>query len=275
MQNVAYIHAPDDSLVIYVDGEAFVCHPSHINYAAVEERLANRSGTVTELLELMSNALSVVSMYFDNRIKLFSDESITFDDKPVSGKLLNRLIAYIKEGAPPESFVKFMTKLFMNPEPTSIESLYDFLEANSLPILANGDFYAYKYVNEDYMDSHSRTFDNHPGNIVSMDRAGVTLDRSQNCSAGLHVGGYNYVFKHFGGGKRRLLVQVNPVDVVSVPFDYNCEKMRVSSYYVVKELTTPEEAEKLLNTSYSSNDYKPDYIEDEDDCGCGGDCDCW
>jgi hypothetical protein len=100
-------------------------------------------------------------------------------------------------------------------------------------------------VRKDYRDDRTGTFDNTPGNIVEMDRKDVTVDRHETCSSGLHVGAIAYLSSMYGGGTW-LEVLVDPSDVVSVPFDYNNQKMRVCRYKVIREITgrTQEAVEK-------------------------------
>jgi hypothetical protein len=46
--------------------------------------------------------------------------------------------------------------------------------------------------------------------------------------------------KSFGGvGSRLLIVEINPADVVSVPLDSSCQKLRTAKYKVVSEFVRP------------------------------------
>ena len=64
-----------------------------------------------------------------------------------------------------------------------------------------------------------------------MDRDSVDADSSVTCSHGLHVAAFEYAHRH---GRTLVAVKVNPVDVVSIPFDYNGQKMRVCRYKVLE-----------------------------------------
>ena len=69
----------------------------------------------------------------------------------------------------------------------------------------------------------------------------------------------------FGGPDARLvIVKINPADVVSVPKDCDCQKLRTSRYEVVKDFE--QVYKKPLNTEFS--DYDEDYDDEEEDYGC-------
>ena len=75
-----------------------------------------------------------------------------------------------------------------------------------------------------------------------------------------------------GGDGRLLLVEFDPADAVSVPTDCDFQKLRVSKYKVISDIT---DTRKELNTPvYEAN--KPIYGSDNDCCddeGCDYDCD--
>ena len=140
----------------------------------------------------------------------------------------------IEQGAPVDVLVKFWKRLKENPSKESRESLYAFLEFNHVPLLPDGCFLAYKKVRKNFMDCHSGTIDNSPGRSPEMDRSKVDPHRHNTCSHGLHVAAYRYAAHSYGGGGDILLdVKVDPKDVVTVPPDYNQQKMRVCKYTVI------------------------------------------
>lgn len=135
-------------------------------------------------------------------------------------------------------------KVTENEKRIAKESIFDYLVNTCVKITEDGCFIAYKKVREDYKDCHSGTFDNTPGNIVSQDRKLCVVARNQACSSGLHVGAWEYV--HRFGGSRILECLVDPVDVVSVPFDYKNMKMRVCRYKVIRDVTEFSDRKELL-----------------------------
>jgi bifunctional DNA-binding transcriptional regulator/antitoxin component of YhaV-PrlF toxin-antitoxin module len=122
--------------------------------------------------------------------------------------------------------------LRQNPSEESRKDLYTFLEKNHVPITEDGYFVAYKGVNNDFTDNRTGSYDNSIGKTVKMPRDQVNPDRNQTCSTGLHVAAYEYAK---GFAALLIEVKVNPRDVVSVPTDYNAQKMRVCEYTVVAE----------------------------------------
>lgn len=152
-----------------------------------------------------------------------------------------RLYDFAKDGLPIEPLVNFWKRLRNNPLDTAIEDLYAFLEKNHHPITPDGHFIAYKRVNKtgkgrkiEYRDSHRGKYNNAPGKIVSMPREKVDADRNNTCSAGLHVASWAYAQTY--SGNVLIEVIVNPEDVVSVPVDYDRQKMRVCRYQVIGEV---------------------------------------
>lgn len=69
-----------------------------------------------------------------------------------------------------------------------------------------------------------------------MNRDDVVLDPNRHCAAGLHVASYDYA-RSFSGCPRLMLVAVDPSDVVSVPTDCECAKIRVCRYTVLQDIT--------------------------------------
>jgi len=105
-----------------------------------------------------------------------------------------------------------------------------------LPITSDGYFLAYKKVRPDFLDIHSGTMNNAPGQVVEMERNEVDDDQNRTCSAGLHFCSQEYL-NHFGDStSRTVIVKINPCDVVSIPTDYNNAKGRACRYEVIGEL---------------------------------------
>lgn len=157
------------------------------------------------------------------------DGNIKIEGEFVPQVIAKRILDFMDRKYNFEPLVKFWKNLRNNPSERSRNELLSFLEHNGIPITDDGYFVAYKYVNSDFSACHDRTFKNHPGNVLSMDRSAVDADSSQTCSRGLHVAAWGYV----SGQGTIVSVKVNPVDVVSIPYDYNGQKMRVCRYMVL------------------------------------------
>lgn len=182
------------------------------------------------------------------RVIKYSNEYFDMDEKgnvfmkdepnvPVATVLAKRLVEFAKEDLPIESLVYFWKKLRKNPSANSKEQLYGFLELNHHPITSEGNFIAYKKVDRQgnkLVDNYTKKLDNSIGKIVSMPREQVVEDKNQTCSRGLHVAAWQYATGY--AGTVLIEVIVDPTDVVSVPVDYNNQKMRVCRYKVSCEV---------------------------------------
>jgi hypothetical protein len=179
----------------------------------------------------------------------YSDLVVKIDGKTIDKlpkSIERRIVATMKETNNDsvkfnfKIFGKFLSRLYQNPSFTVVNQLYRFMEHNNLPITQNGTFLAYKKVDYDYKDLHSHTIDNSIGQIPSLTRNLVEDNPDITCSAGLHVCSKDYL-PYYGSNtplvNRVMVVEVDPVDVESVPRDYNNAKMRVCKYSVVDELT--------------------------------------
>lgn len=151
-----------------------------------------------------------------------------------------KIVQLHDEHKPFEYLVNFYKRFEKNSNPKAKEELFLFLAHNGLPITKEGYFIGYKTVRADYYSSYNYTPGgkdnvlNMPGTWVEFDRSKVDPNRNQTCSHGLHVANYNYAVRHYGSPKCLTLL-VDPADVVTVPSDYNNQKMRVCAYYVLED----------------------------------------
>ena len=91
-----------------------------------------------------------------------------------------------------------------------------------------------------YTDVHTGTLDIVIGKEVSIDPRDCDWDNHNECSSGLHVG-----TKSYGCGDTRIMVLVNPMKVVAVPYQ-DGHKMRVWAYLPIAVLDG-KEAYNLAN----------------------------
>jgi hypothetical protein len=168
----------------------------------------------------------------------------------------------MSKGLPFQPLVNFLNNLMENPSMQSQKELYDFLEHQYLPVTEDGHFLAYKAVRSDYMDKYAGKFRNQVGDVCQMTRAKVDDNRSVGCSQGLHAGALNYVagYGSLDAGDKIVIVKINPKDVVSVPNDCNCEKLRTCRYEVVGEYQG-----ELLKPLYKSDFNEDSYNDDEEE----------
>jgi hypothetical protein len=268
----------DGNLTVILKNKAHQVIPDHTNYKLILEALP--TATEDELLELVDIEKAVAS-FSDGQVSIVNGK-VMFEGEEVHGSISKRIIEFMSKGLPFEPLVKFLENLMENPSMQSQQELYDFLEHENLPITEDGCFLAYKAVNSDFKDKWRGTFDNKVGQVCEMRRAKVDDNRKVGCSQGLHAGALNYVanYGNVDAGDNIVIVKINPEDVVSVPSDCNCEKLRTCKYEVVGlyqgELPKPLYKAEFEADSYVDEDeystvydeYDEDYwdqFEDDDD----------
>lgn len=241
----AYNINPKAISVHLLSGKAYTWPSTHSRYEEVKQALREKQpesvlvGLMDEVKCLADKLQSVEDVYVTR-------DGVFYKDIRIHLSVATRIQDFMGEELDPEPLMRFLGKLLKNPRKESVDSLYDFIEANDIPIYPDGDFLVYKRVRGDYKDIHSGTMANNIGNIVEMHAWQVEADRNRTCDAGLHVCARSYL-PHFGNGdgNRVVICKVNPEHVVAVPFDYNNAKMRVHRYEVVGELDSLAVAQAL------------------------------
>ena len=95
-----------------------------------------------------------------------------------------------------------------------------------------------------------------------MQRRKVNDDCGVGCSDGLHCGALEYVesYRAEYAGDRVVIVKVNPKDVVSVPTDCECQKVRTCEYQVIADYEGP--LKSLLHHAENGEEWSPEQFED-------------
>lgn len=258
----------DGNLTVILKNKAHQVIPDHTNYKLILEALP--TATEDELLELV-DIEKAVATFSDGQVSIVNGK-VMFEGEEVHGSISKRIIEFMSKGLPFQPLVKFLENLMENPSMQSQQELYDFLEHENLPITEDGCFLAYKAVNSDFRDKWKGTFDNKVGQVCEMRRAKVDDNRGRGCSAGLHAGALNYVaeYGNVDAGDNIVIVKINPEDVVSVPSDCNCEKLRTCKYEVVGlyqgELPKPlYKAEFEADSYVDEEEYSTVYDEYDED----------
>jgi hypothetical protein len=152
-----------------------------------------------------------------------------------------------------------------------VTELYDFLAYKELPITEDGCFLAYRGLQANFyskrgnkntkvlkgkVNSAGQIY-NGVGEEIEIQRNNVDDNRDMTCSVGVHAGSFDYA-KDWNDGKL-VVVKINPKDVVSVPRDYNCQKLRCCAYVVVSEVeeeivtpATTSKGEAIVDESQAS-----------------------
>ena len=248
----------DGNLTLVLNNRTYQVLPDHINYKMILEALP--TATSDELLEIV-DIEKAVSTFSDGLVEI-KNGKVMYEGEEVHGSISKRILEFMSKGLPFQPLVNFLNNLMENPSMQSQKELYDFLEHEHLPITEDGHFLAYKAVRSDFKDKYRGVFDNSVGQVCKMTRAKVDDNRARGCSDGLHAGALNYVagYGSLEAGDKIVIVKINPSDVVSVPSDCNCEKLRTCRYEVVGEYQG-----ELLKPLYSADFTEDDYSDEDDD----------
>ena len=247
----------DGNLTLILNNKAHQVLPDHINYRLIMDSL--QSASEDELLELV-DIETAVSTFSEGAVEI-KNGKVFYSGEEVHGAISKRILEFMSKGLPFQPLVNFLNNLMENPSMQSQTELYDFLEHQYLPITEDGHFLAYKAVRNDYMDKYAGKFRNQVGDVCEMRRAKVDDNRGVGCSQGLHAGALNYVASYgsVDAGDKIVIVKINPKDVVSVPNDCNCEKLRTCRYEVVGEYQG-----ELLKPLYKSEFSEDEYYDEEE-----------
>ena len=257
----------DGNLTVVLKNKSHQVLPDHLNYKMIMEALPTASED--ELLGMVDVETAVAS-FSDGRVTV-ENGVVKFDGDEVHGSISKRILEFMKNGLPFEPLVQFLNNVMENPSMKSQRELYDFLEHEHLPITEYGYFLAYKAVRSDFKDKYRGVFDNSVGQVCEMVRAKVDDNREVGCSQGLHAGALSYVASYgsVDSGDKIVIVKINPKDVVSVPKDCYCQKLRTCRYEVVGlyegELDRPMYSADYSNSPIYNDDYDADYEDDDED----------
>lgn len=168
----------------------------------------------------------------------FKNGKLYYCGDALHGSLIEKIISSIKEGDDNVNKYVFFLEDALRNDKNSYNEMWDFIKHNDIKIHDNGAIIGYKKVtvgaDGKLYDSYTNTVPNDPGTLVQMPRHLVDDNKNRTCSYGLHVGSIEYV-RNFSGNQI-VKVLVAPGCVVSVPTDYNGQKMRCSEYFVLEKL---------------------------------------
>lgn len=251
------------NIVIVVGSKSHTINSTHVNYSKVLEAIkAEDWDAIKDVVE----PKKIVLDYGKGYVSIQGDK-LFWKDRELHTTLAMRMIEMARDGFPIKPLVLFMENLMKNPSKRAVTELYRFLELGNLPITSDGYFLAYKNVNENYLDIHSRTVLNKVAStltdedkesialpqgkkqevtvdvssgetVVSMERNEVDDNKDNTCSEGLHFCSQNYLKSFSADNGHTMILKINPRDVVSIPSDYRDSKGRTCRYTVIGEVGT-------------------------------------
>jgi len=255
----------EQSLTVVIDGKAETMSNEHPAWEQAKEALSSEDW---ERLQSLFNVETAVQDYLDTEAEIeVKDGAVFFQGEAIHNQVVDRILDFMRQNLPHQPLVKFLGKLMDNPSSRATEELYSFLEHKNMPLTPEGNFLAYKGVDGDFKDFWSHKFDNSVGQTLEMRRNGVCDNANQGCSAGFHAGSYEYAKGYASNGGNLMVVEIDPSDVVSVPYDCECQKLRTSKYKVVSHYETidaPPLEHDLYESAYSMG-YDDDGDEEQDE----------
>jgi hypothetical protein len=271
MNQVPYIQS-ESSITIFWDGKPYTIRKENVNFTQVRKALLDaRYDDLGDLLDIEK----AIENFVQGDIEV-KDEVVYYKGYRLHGVVVDKLLSMLREGAKDSApIVNFIARLQANPSANSVAELYTFLGYKSLPTTPEGKVLGYKGVQSNYFSStgnadtivvQGETNDNHQilnkvGSTIEVARRSVDDNKDNHCSFGLHVGSFDYASDWSGADGKLLLVEFDPADAVSVPTDCNFQKLRVSKYKVIEDIT--DQKVELERPVYEAN--KPIYNEISDD----------
>jgi hypothetical protein len=211
----------------------------------------------------------------------FVEGVMMYQDEQVNDVIAVRMVRLMRDGFSCNPMMDFVENLYENPSFRSVNELYTFLANRSLVITDDGHFIGYKAVHRhagsdvinkktgevitegDLVDCRTGNVRNNVGDTPSMPRRLVDDNSGQACGSGFHCGSFDFANAH-AGATPMVLVKVHPKNVVSVPTDSGCQKVRVCDYEVVAEYDQ-EISKEVVDTDDIASYRDFGFPNDEDD----------
>ena len=223
----------NESLTVILNGKSLTMNGDNPSFRAATDALQAED---YERVEQLFDTSKAVADYSEGNISV-KDGLVYYKGEGVHNYCVDKILHFMAEGLPFKPLVRFFDKLMSNPSRRAVNELYSFLEHKAMPLTPDGNFLAYKAVKDDYTDWYSGTFNNKVGETLEMVRNNVCDDAQVGCSHGFHAGSLDYA-ESFGSGGHLMVVEIDPQDVVSVPNDCDCQKLRTCKYKVVDHFKT-------------------------------------
>jgi hypothetical protein len=231
---------------VVIDNQSHQFDHTHPEYEGLVECV--KTGDAEAFAELLEIG-TVIENWSEGNFE-FRDGFLYYEDEQVASQPTDRIIQLIKNGWDKGPMLAYLDRLYQNISNRAVMESYDWCSHRGLPITPDGYLVGYKGVGVyngkdktdkmgrplstgDLVDKWSNSIRNNIADEVSMNRRKVSDNCNEGCSAGLHVGTYEYACGWAGSEGKVVLVRFDPSDIVSVPTDCEYQKMRVSRYTVI------------------------------------------
>jgi hypothetical protein len=231
---------------VVIDNQSHQFDHTHPEYEGLVECV--KTGDAEAFAELLEIG-TVIENWSEGNFE-FKDGFLYYEDEQVASQPTDRIIQLIKNGWDKGPMLAYLDRLYQNVSNRAVMESYNWCSHKGLPITSDGCLVGYKgvgvYSGEnktdkmgrplsagDLVDKWSKSIRNNIADEVSMNRRKVSDNCNEGCSAGLHVGTYEYAEGWAGSEGKVVLVRFDPADIVSVPTDCQFQKMRVSRYTVI------------------------------------------
>jgi hypothetical protein len=242
-----YIKDGNGCWTVVISNEVHTFDNNHPNHVALIESVKEKDEV--KFLSLINIGKNVQTWSKDGFV--LREGALYYQDEQIDPSISAIILSMIEEGFDEVPMLNFMKRLFANPSGRAVKELYSWLAHKSLAICEDGTFLAYKsvlvyngpnfvdcYGREvkagDYVDKYTSKIRNNVGDINEMPRRKVNDDFMVGCSDGFHAGSLNYVTTVWTSNKQ-IIVKIDPADVVSIPLECECQKIRCCKYEVVSE----------------------------------------
>lgn len=274
--NIPTCIIPGQSVTVMLPGKTLTAKSDHPKFNDIIALLGDPYGEEDDLEALFDLEKPVRDYVGANGRISIENGAVLFDDVPVHNYTTEKILQFMELGLPVSPIVNFLERLLMNPSRRAVDELYRFLVHRNMPLTHDGKFRAYKGVASNYMDKYTGKFSHHIGAELKMLRNAVDDDARVACSDGFHAGSLKYASDYAGSDGKLMVVEIDPADVVSVPFDCDGQKLRTSRYVVVDEI---KDRVAMPDTYIpAAEDNSGDHYADDPcvECGdtTGAECDC-
>lgn len=236
------IMAGDGDLIATIDNMSYHVTKDHPMYDRLFD--AYKDGDADDFVNLV-NVKQCMETYVGSTPDktqttglVIDGERVFYDGIELNNSVVETIRNMMYAGLDIQPMLKFLERAIKSNSKRVVDELFKFLQVCKLTITEDGCFLAYKSVRSDYRDKYTGKFDNSVGAENRMPRFNVDDNCAIACSHGFHVGALPYAGP--GGyynsyGDVVLICKIAPEDVISVPLDSSCQKLRTCAYTVVGE----------------------------------------